>query len=201
MRLTPFLVSLLLILCCASNMYSQDFRYIDYTIEDGLPIELTKCTAQDELGFVWIATDEGLVRFDGEKFKTYPNALYSPYVKFLLLTGNKRLLVAHDLGIDEIISQPDTTFFKPLIAGNREISDTTLWYPKKIFEASNGDWWISEPESVVVYRNGKIKRYKFGDDYKSNSFTRSFHFAEDIHGNLWMISYTGALFRYECMTY
>ncbi|AXY72533.1 hypothetical protein D3H65_00415 [Paraflavitalea soli] len=42
-----------------------------YTDEDGLPQNSVKFIAPDKNGFVWLATENGLVRFDGQHFRTF----------------------------------------------------------------------------------------------------------------------------------
>ncbi|HEY1044841.1 MAG TPA: two-component regulator propeller domain-containing protein, partial [Bacteroidia bacterium] len=42
-----------------------------YTIQDGLPSNKVYCAIRDRRGFAWLATDNGLVRFDGSSFKIY----------------------------------------------------------------------------------------------------------------------------------
>lgn len=42
-----------------------------YTDSDGLPQNSIKSIAQDNNGFFWLATERGLVRFDGHRFSTY----------------------------------------------------------------------------------------------------------------------------------
>ncbi|HOC90710.1 MAG TPA: hypothetical protein PKI90_14285, partial [bacterium] len=39
-----------------------------YTAKDGLPMNSVKKVFQDSRGFIWIGTQEGLVRFDGINF-------------------------------------------------------------------------------------------------------------------------------------
>jgi len=42
-----------------------------YTAKDGLPMNSLKKVFQDSRGYIWIGTQEGLVRFDGVEFKLY----------------------------------------------------------------------------------------------------------------------------------
>lgn len=46
-------------------------EYENYPIAHGFPGHFTKESIQDEQGFIWIATWEGLVRYDGYDFKLY----------------------------------------------------------------------------------------------------------------------------------
>jgi len=70
--------SCLLVLGCSisNNCLSQKFdpdqvNIINYTLEDGLPSNECHEILQDSLGYIWIATDRGLVKYDGYIFKSY----------------------------------------------------------------------------------------------------------------------------------
>jgi signal transduction histidine kinase len=71
--MSRFLLLLLLLLGCRMPALTQD----DYTIrqfstENGLPSNGIKGIQWDEsTGFLWIATEAGIVRFNGMEFKTY----------------------------------------------------------------------------------------------------------------------------------
>lgn len=45
-----------------------------FTIEQGLPTNVINCGLEDKEGFIWLGTREGLVRYDGEIFKTFTTA-------------------------------------------------------------------------------------------------------------------------------
>lgn len=49
----------------------DDFSITHYTTENGLPQNSVKAIAMDQLGFYWLATEMGLVRFDGHNFKLF----------------------------------------------------------------------------------------------------------------------------------
>jgi signal transduction histidine kinase len=166
-------------------------------VDDGLPTEITKCVVTDKLGYVWIATDEGLVKYDGHEFEVFYNELPSNFVKDILITSDYRMLVASDFGISEVVSRPDTVYFKTLLRGYREPYDTAVWYPKNLFEDSKGNIWISEPGSIVKFRDGILRRYSFGEEDHSYSFSRSFIQLEDENQQVWAISYTGGLYRFQ----
>lgn len=55
----------------AAFAQALNFDQTNYTIEDGLPSNECHELLQDSLGYIWIATDRGLVRYDGYEFKTY----------------------------------------------------------------------------------------------------------------------------------
>ncbi len=55
---------------CAQNDLSR-FNVTHYTVEDGLPSNQLYYTHQDSLGNLWIASDHGVVKFDGQEMYTY----------------------------------------------------------------------------------------------------------------------------------
>jgi len=47
-----------------------------YTAKDGLPMNSVKKVFQDSRGYIWVGTQEGLVRFDGAEFRLYDKSRY-----------------------------------------------------------------------------------------------------------------------------
>ncbi len=67
LRLTLFCCAFLL----ASHVLAQEPAYIHYGVDQGLPSSEVYDAIQDDDGFMWFATDRGLVRFDGYEFKVF----------------------------------------------------------------------------------------------------------------------------------
>ena len=67
-----YITCLLLIIGGAS--FSQSTQTIFFTTKDGLPSNSIYKAILDKHGFLWIATDNGLAKFDGKFFKTYTTA-------------------------------------------------------------------------------------------------------------------------------
>jgi signal transduction histidine kinase len=55
----------------AGNVDTSGYRIDHYSSENGLPQNSVKAIARDEYGFVWLATEAGLCRFDGEHFSLF----------------------------------------------------------------------------------------------------------------------------------
>ena len=80
LRKNAFLFILLFLSFC--QLYSQDYLFDAklLTTEDGLANLMTTAVVKDKDGFLWVATEYGLNRFDGYQFKLYnkeKNGLYS----------------------------------------------------------------------------------------------------------------------------
>jgi ligand-binding sensor domain-containing protein len=61
-----------LILLLAVFSYSQERKFIKFSIADGLPQSQIRDVIQDENGFLWVATNGGgVARYDGKEFKIF----------------------------------------------------------------------------------------------------------------------------------
>jgi signal transduction histidine kinase/ligand-binding sensor domain-containing protein len=189
-------ILILLILFFSVIARGQHYRFHQYRVEQGLPSDVIKAITQDSLGFFWIATDDGLVKYDGLKFTSYKNAFRSQYVKGFLHTREGNLLAFGDLDVIEIKNMVDTVQFETILTGERFLSDSAIFFPKSIFQDAEGAIWLGEPKSVVRFQDSKLKRYDFGEENRSGVFVRSFSFFEDEAKNLYTISYNGNLFKY-----
>jgi hypothetical protein len=65
-----FLFSLLLF---SDELFAQEPSYIHYDVSNGLPSNEIYSLRQDKKGFLWIGTDAGLVRYDGNSFFLFNN--------------------------------------------------------------------------------------------------------------------------------
>ena len=89
----------------AQQVILPNFSFTNYTTKDGLCGNEVVKTVNDKNGFLWIATHNGLSRFDGKNFKTYtylPNdstSLRSIWITDLLLDSNKVLWATTEWGI------------------------------------------------------------------------------------------------------
>ena len=69
-----YFISYIFISCvciCGAQHPFENHALINYTVDDGLPSNECHQILQDSLGYIWIASDRGLVRYDGYDFKTY----------------------------------------------------------------------------------------------------------------------------------
>ncbi len=57
----------------------QRIRFEHLTVANGLPVNAVFCILQDHLGFIWLGSLNGLVRYDGNIMTSYQNNPDSPY--------------------------------------------------------------------------------------------------------------------------
>ena len=59
-------------LCLAIPSWGQGvYRFKTYGPEQGLTNLATTCMTQDDEGYIWVGTEGGLFRYDGQRFKNY----------------------------------------------------------------------------------------------------------------------------------
>ena len=54
-----------------SNAQYDQHDFVHYTINEGLSDNNISCINQDDYGFIWIGTESGLNRYDGNQFEKY----------------------------------------------------------------------------------------------------------------------------------
>jgi len=85
--------------------FSQNIRHL--SVDEGLPQSFVSALEQDDDGFVWIGTRNGLSRYDGRNFKTFQhhfndnNSLASNTVDYLRKNRENGLWIKYEsAGID-----------------------------------------------------------------------------------------------------
>lgn len=63
-----FRVLLTLFLLASAVLKAQEYNFSDITLHDGLPSSQINCIYQDQEGFIWIGTNEGLKKYAGKSF-------------------------------------------------------------------------------------------------------------------------------------
>ena len=51
--------------------FGQDYPMMHFTVEEGLPSNIVYSVYRDSKGYIWVATDKGIARFNGIKFEVF----------------------------------------------------------------------------------------------------------------------------------
>lgn len=172
-----------------------DYRVVTFQTQDGLPNNLVKGVITDSQGFVWFATDSGIARYDGVDFVHYADMLINAYPKGFYEKSNGDLLIFHDAGISRIESHDAQHLeLSIVLRGGGSPGLQNVNYPKSLFEDREGRLWIGEVYSIAYFKDDSLRRYILPDKYRTSSFIRSFEFAQDRTGTVFVSSQQGALF-------
>ena len=84
---------------------AQQFIFKTYNVEDGLVSNPVRRIFQDRKGFIWIATGEGLSKYDGDKFTNYTtaNGLSHNMVNDIYESSDGKLYAAENNGVVDIL--------------------------------------------------------------------------------------------------
>ncbi len=190
---TSHIIAYLLILL--HTVFASHYWHVQrFGVEQGLPINLVKATLQDTAGFIWIATDRGIVRYDGREFRPLAVPTNNLYFKAIQQSPEGKLFFIGDGGIFQLDADGNPGVFW---TSRSIVTDTTLFYPKAMFWDERGNIWVSEPTAVVRISNGQLKRYPFPVDDYTKSYTRSFQFWKDPRGTLFVVSHAGNIYRFD----
>jgi signal transduction histidine kinase/ligand-binding sensor domain-containing protein len=175
-----------------------------YTEADGLESEQLFAINQGRDGSLFFANgDFYLSRFDGKRFQTYrphiasnARALWTSRYAFLS-SANKWWI----LTTDKLYRFAASNLQTPLATYDSQ-NGLHANEAFQIFEAANGDIWLSQQpsksEDVGLYRlkRGEQKFYRFSAAENLPAGKAASAFAEDAHGNLWFGFYEGGLARF-----
>ncbi len=133
----------LLVQLFVSSVFAQSFDFKTYNSEVGLPQNYVYSIEQGKNGYLWIATGEGLVRYDGFDFKVYTEAdsLAHDFVNTLHVDQQGHIWTGHKNG--DLSYYKDGRFSKIVIAEtNQKIND--------INEDESGNVWAVEQRKGLI---------------------------------------------------
>jgi len=203
----PFIVALLS--ATAGNLFCQgnppEYQQKRFTSENGLPHNVIFSITRDTTGFLWLATWDGLSRFDGNEFRNYRHDPDDP--------GSLPFLIPSKVVTDRLNNVWILTNSRPVYVYNRASDNFRPGLEGIYRDAGAGDLvcdpsgniWIAldtvllrydpakgEPVAVRLVRDGSLisgRRYEYP------------HIAFDNRGDIWYVSgdntdlrvYTGSL--------
>lgn len=163
-------------LCCLPVcVQAQDKLYTlskHFTSENGLPQNSVKAIGVDDYGFIWLATEAGLVRFDGRKFKQYDKLLSGePFNRIYLivnLDGKNNIAALNE--VDSVFYMRRGRAFKSeaVLNQNKPNKLISLWfdffpyiwfYDRRTYKESRARFLDGVNKSIEIDNNGLITWY------------------------------------------
>ncbi len=175
---------------------ARQFAFTHFTITQGLASNFVNNIVQDHKGYIWLATANGLQRYDGNKFTRYNaqagNQSRIPEDNVALVYADKknRLWLATSDNKVGIFNTDKLTYKEAVI---RYKSEFTLYVPKKLVETAAGELLL------FVMGDGPLKYNEATNTFEYNAFDlpvprnwRYTDICEDYRtGRFWIASDSG----------
>ena len=164
-------VTVLCVLSALSASAQGLIRFQNITVNDGLSMSTITDFEQDHNGYIWIATAEGLHRYDGKHFKilkhseSVSNSLSDSYIHDIL-SYDHNLYVGTNLGTVDIISELDySTRYLDLrnydSTFDYSISHLLVHQDRIIINTDGGGLWQYDP---VLHKARRVQIKDIGNE-------------------------------------
>lgn len=183
----PMLLIFLFAVAGAKAQYSNKIYFRNISTKDGLSFPVINCIMQDQDGFIWIGTEVGLNRYDGQKFKVYyadpsnREYLSNDNITCLFEGPQKRLWIGTHSGLN-IFDREEGVFHK--------FEDDLLREAKILAITTDGSGnYIVLTQTVIIRINHElttIQKYSLGILKEEELLTQFSSAATDQAGNTWI---------------
>lgn len=164
-----------------AQVLKSDFE--EYNTKNGLSQNLVQAIAQDEKGFMWFGTEDGLNRFDGHDFKIYQhkeqdlNSLVSNSIRTLLADEDGSIWIGTSNGLCKLHPETDlierfpvdftdeTKFNGAYISAIKKKEDGSLWVS---YIGSGVDIMYPDKKEIFHYTIHRDDQYKLTSDMVSS---------------------------------
>lgn len=147
-----------------SNRSLREFGHQIWVTETGLPQNTVQSITQTGDGYIWIATQEGLTRFDGVNFMLFTKEntpqLKSNDIRFLREDTNGALWISTSYGLIRRHNGQFSTFTTTEGLPDNSIGPTV--------EDQQHTLWIATSAGLVRYEGGSFKTYTTREGLASN---------------------------------
>ncbi len=177
-------------------------RFRRYSVADGLSQQVVNAIVQDQQGFTWFGTQDGLNRFDGYSFTVFhspidtSNNLKNNIISRLLCTSDGKIWAGtFDGGVS--VYDPKKKIYTTY---HHKLDDPSSLKTNNIaalYEDRNNDMWIGVwngglSKLNTIAGNGQFVHYLHDPNVASSlSDNRVSSIIEDREGNLWVGTWNG----------
>ncbi|HVW97864.1 MAG TPA: histidine kinase [Mucilaginibacter sp.] len=151
---------MLLTIFISCNCQAQSDNFFTYTTKDGLPSNYVYRVIEDDAGYLWVATEAGIARFDGKHFQVFTtrDGLPDNEVLEVVKEKNGRVWVNcfkqgpayFDAKKNRFINASED----PMLAKN--LGSTVFW----VFPLDNGGVVFYNENGATIFRDHKCIQYK-----------------------------------------
>lgn len=178
------------------------------TVEDGLPHSAVNAIVQDDTGFIWIGTQDGLAQYDGNRFVVFrndeadPGSISNNWIWTLLKDSRGRLWIGtNEGGLN--LWLPATRSFQRHVNEEMDGSSISNNRVRSLMEASDGRIWVGTESGLNIFdpESQAFQRY-LHDPSKADSLGHNQVRAvfQDATGAIWVGTNGGGLDKLDPAT-
>ncbi|MBI1768354.1 MAG: hypothetical protein HYR67_08265 [Bacteroidetes bacterium] len=174
------------IILSASAVFGQVFHVTLFTEKDGLPPGKLNDIYQDSSGFVWLATDQGLIQFNGKTFTTTNKGIFK---KFAVVSDGSLAIGEKEILTLKNGKESDSQFSAYLNTKGFEIKSIISIEPWNNGKAL----WLLCSNGLYQFENKTLIQFNLDDSH--------FHFEECIlssaNGILQLVIPDGSIYQWH----
>ena len=151
--LALFLVTVIIFVAriASASAAVNDIRFNEYTREDGVSEGTITSIVEDQYGYIWVGSVDGLFRFDGYEFRHYQHSPQKPesippgFTRTMFVSSNNDLWIGTYTGLAKYL--PDTDSFQVYNSDNSLIRNNDIW---SISEDANGNILVADTSNLYI---------------------------------------------------
>lgn len=190
MLLKPKTYILAALIFLTNHIYGQSYYFRHYQVENGLSNNAAICCLQDQKGFLWFGTKDGLNRFNGYSFKVFRNSPDDP--------GNIGSNFIHCLYEDPAgvlwVGTENGLFKYNAVTESFSILRSTANLPiRDIKMDGTGDLWFIGGFTLCRYNEKKNEQ----ENYETNRYFEATSICTTPAGTVWASTTMGMIEKYD----
>lgn len=180
---------LFIFLFCVTNAQNNYYEQWFSAETEDLPQNSIKSIVPDKYGFIWMTTENGLLRYDGRKFKVF-NSSNSNLTsnRFAYISGNikKDSLITHTAyyadqivikkrNITKIAKTSDSRKFndddsyEDLMYYNNSLNLPSVDFKNREIKCENGDYYVISDKKISLFNNSNSLIKEILKQYQENT--------------------------------
>lgn len=192
-----YMLLLIILLITTNIVYVSAYNNINFkniTSEDGLSQGTVETIIQDDQGYIWLGTNDGLCRYNGYEFKIYKhdeeleNSITNNYIVDIKQDNSGNIWGGTANGLSKIDTKTDLITNYNMNDEEKSLSHYNIG---DILITKSGDVLVGTSDGLNIYNEKKDEFYRIfnKDSDLSSQFIRSL--AEDENQNIWVATNNG----------
>ena len=144
---------------------------------------------QDHRGYVWLATDQGLFRFDGQHFDDFNLTLRSKYIRSLASLDAHSIVFSNDTGIHILSYEEDQVVIR------NYLDSDVLEYPTTLFVDTQQRLWVAQLNgTIAMFESGESRGKVFS--LTADEKVPHMYLEQDKFGTIWALVPERGVYQY-----